>query len=631
MLPIPYTFSEKSGGARHPSVSTQTSVYFAVNPSLAMFKGFASGCLTQGQVWKTQLSALSSYAPIRIWKIDPYSYCPVGEDGSTKCAPGYVDFVDVPGAFTDLRSTTGDVFDFTNCAKTFAVEVTGLEYLNEENIAVTILQASFEEYSAETGVLKSDAKVSHYKIMYLSTFSMVLSESIHRRDFVSSEIAQGQLCANMRRFPNIGSIVTETIAAWVNLLRPVIAIIVHLPGLIEIWRDGKPCSLNTHGHSILQQCGSEILSLDDFFDSVNRANSHFWSSFNLIAQAVRGLRQDRLANVVDGVAYYGAATSSPMGAFAKVITSVKIPMEEIGVVVTRTVFPQMPSAGLILSSNPVKMAQFSYGLVVGCIADIIPLSVRISQNSNDRDAVRSLVSLFMNRLFQARDGYYQSVTQGILQGCSGVSLIIGYDNPWAILLRRQCEAVPLSLIGLYDLVLAVVVNVPVAKCMCVDATQNGNFRKNAMDKCYFSVPTHMKPMVLALIEGAEIDGANLGLMCETLVEYAATSVKVSMNPWFSKQLQAADAISSSFDYLLSVFDVDAGRCTDFENNPFATVLIPEPFDYFASCGATTLCSLKCATDIAAFDDAKEAFQQSSTPRSVSGFILVIVICYCVTN
>ena len=36
-LPIPYAFSDMAG-VQHPSVSTQTSVFLAVNPSLAMFK-----------------------------------------------------------------------------------------------------------------------------------------------------------------------------------------------------------------------------------------------------------------------------------------------------------------------------------------------------------------------------------------------------------------------------------------------------------------------------------------------------------------------------------------------------------------------------------------------------------------
>ena len=64
-LPIPYSFSDM-GGVQHPAVSTPTSVFFAVNPSLAMFKCLARGCASEGYEWCTQLSALSSYAPIKV-------------------------------------------------------------------------------------------------------------------------------------------------------------------------------------------------------------------------------------------------------------------------------------------------------------------------------------------------------------------------------------------------------------------------------------------------------------------------------------------------------------------------------------------------------------------------------------
>jgi hypothetical protein len=77
--------------------------------------------------------------------------------------------------------------------------------------------------------------------------------------------------------------------------------------------------------------------------------------------------------------------------------------------------PTVASSSLMVSSNPVRMAQFSYQLVTGCISDIIPLSIRIQRNNRDTDAVRELVTLFMNRLYQARDAYYQSVTIGVLQ------------------------------------------------------------------------------------------------------------------------------------------------------------------------------------------------------------------------
>ena len=101
-LPIPYAFSDM-GGVQHPAVSTRSSMYFAVNPALAMFKGFAHGCASEGYEWSLQLSALSSYAPIKVWKIDPFGYCPLGNDGTTEqCGFGKVHSVEIPDAFTQI-------------------------------------------------------------------------------------------------------------------------------------------------------------------------------------------------------------------------------------------------------------------------------------------------------------------------------------------------------------------------------------------------------------------------------------------------------------------------------------------------------------------------------------------------
>jgi hypothetical protein len=43
------------------------------------------------------------------------------------------------------------------------------------------------------------------------------------------------------------------------------------------------------------------------------------------------------------------------------------------------------------------------------------------------------------------------------------------------------------------------------------------------------------------------------------------------------------------------------RCMDFASNPYATVLMPEPMDYFAACSATSMCQAKCHADFQAFD------------------------------
>ena len=337
-LPIPYAFSDMAG-VQHPSVSTRSSVFFAVNPSLAMFKGFASGCRTKGMEWRTQLSALSSYAPIRVWKIDPFSYCPHGDFENPECI-GRVEFVDIPGAFTEIQAnTTSHVFDINKCDMKFSVSVVGLEYINDENIAVTVLNASFMEFNPDTGLLLANSKAASYDVWFLSTETMALSKTPWNREILLSSHMEGQLCPAMRRLPNLGSLAAEVTVAGIEIVRKVLDLAIALPGMVQIWQNQRACSFVTHGHSILRRCGTDLLSLNDFFDALNRANAHFWRSFSIVAERIRSLNNYQLANIVDGVAYYGEASISPTQAYSSIITTTRIPTESLGKQVIQNVFP----------------------------------------------------------------------------------------------------------------------------------------------------------------------------------------------------------------------------------------------------------------------------------------------------
>ena len=115
------------------------------------------------------------------------------------------------------------------------------------------------------------------------------------------------------------------------------------------------------------------------------------------------------------------------------------------------------------------MAQFSYNLVTSIVAEIIPLAIRAGKDSRDKEAIREILAVFNNKLYQARDAYYGAVTVGMIQGCNSVGLMLGYSNPWALWIRKQCEIGPLAIQGVYDLVLSLMVDVPFAKCICVDS------------------------------------------------------------------------------------------------------------------------------------------------------------------
>ena len=377
-----------------------------MNPSVAMFKGFASGCLTKGQVWLTQLVALSSYAPISIFKIEPFAYCPHGpttQQGGD-CGFGRVEYAKVPGAFTEVDTDpeTGEpynVFHMSQCWKPFAVAVTNLEYINDENIAVTILRAAFSEYDPGTGMLNRNATNSSYEVWFLSTETMAFSKTPWNREASLSSQSEGMLCPAMRRLPNVGSLTTELIVAGVELVRKIFDIGISLPGLVEIWGKQQSCPFVTHGHSLLRKCGSDLLALDDFFEAVNRANAHFWRSFSLIAERIRDLEEDQLANLVDGVAYYGESTISPLDAYKSIMTTVRVPAKELGTQFIQGVLPMAQSAmanELAISANPMRMAQFSYDLVASVVSEIIPLAIRAGKDSRHVPGV-SRWCLFITR------------------------------------------------------------------------------------------------------------------------------------------------------------------------------------------------------------------------------------------
>lgn len=142
-------------------------------------------------------------------------------------------------------------------------------------------------------------------------------------------------------------------------------------------------------------------------------------------------------------------------------------------------------------------------------------------------------------------------------GCNGLALMLGYTNPWATLLRKQCEATPVAVQGVYDLALALLVDVPFAKCMCVDAASRGsNFQRYAMDNCYFFAPTHLKPTILGLIENAALGGSSESIReaCLAMVQFAKDGLTASMQPWFDAQFSSTQALASSVDYVLSFTD-----------------------------------------------------------------------------
>jgi hypothetical protein len=94
-----------------------------------MFKGFAHGCVSEGYDWSLQLSALSSYAPVKVWNIDQFAYCQLSNDGSTEqYGFGKVHSVEIPDAFTQIVPEGVLILEICMCGCDIALTQTHTHY-----------------------------------------------------------------------------------------------------------------------------------------------------------------------------------------------------------------------------------------------------------------------------------------------------------------------------------------------------------------------------------------------------------------------------------------------------------------------------------------------------------------------
>jgi hypothetical protein len=81
-----------------------------------------------------------------------------------------------------------------------------------------------------------------------------------------------------------------------------------------------------------------------------------------------------------------------------------------------------------------------------------------------------------------------------------------------------------------------------------------------MANCYYFALTHMKPIVLALIENARTGSpSSVCKSCLAMVQFAKDWLTTSMQQWFDAQFKSTQAMASSIDYLLSFVLNEAGR------------------------------------------------------------------------
>ena len=144
LVAVPYSF-DATPWANIPAVATDSYVFWVVNPSMAMYTGFNLWC--QGTTTAPPELAFqveSSYNSVQVWRMDPYEFCPVDANGVRRCPE------DTSATFQSLPGFLSDGSNKAVCDTWFYVAAPTITFVNEYNLALTVLNTTFANVDTTT-------------------------------------------------------------------------------------------------------------------------------------------------------------------------------------------------------------------------------------------------------------------------------------------------------------------------------------------------------------------------------------------------------------------------------------------------------------------------------------------------
>lgn len=570
---IPYAYN-----ANIVAVTTDRYVYWITNPTLEPFYAMSMYCKNKDSTNILQISATSSYGGIRMWRIDPYQYCPI--DPITKKST----CLQQQSSTTRLLSALNfSGFNSDLCTQEFDVAAVSLEYINEYNLAMVVLRTHIGNVDTRT-LREIDKDQATYATIWINPTTMeTKEEGMWMPEAPSVATEDGMLCPSQRRTPNLGSMLTESISALVYLVRMPLFVVTYLPLIIDY-----RCPALSHGHSILQTCGSELFSLDDMFASLFRFNALFWQTFAIIAN---GFGPGAPQTFLNGAAMVGqtqyVVVQSKM--ISSLLTIGSIEPANALTVLQSTVgnMPVAVGAAQKVSASPLATTQLYYTLGSRMIMQFLSRK-------------HTLANIFWNVIADGIADYDTMVLSRMRQTCAGYAIMAGYFTPLGLMLMQWCNAYVDSTKALYTLASVFFVDIPLMTCVCKNSAGH-DFNSNILNNCFYDAPDLQKPLLIAMLDtNAQI--------CPVLVNMTKSHFTEAFDDMFANLEGGTRQLGSVIDSFM--LDKEAGQCNNFADNPYVVSLIPQPVDYWRVCGKTQRCRLSCLTEFKAFEQVQTMFVQT---------------------
>jgi hypothetical protein len=423
----------------------------------------------------------------------------------------------------------------------------------------------------------------------------------------------------------------------------------------------RECPTVHREHSMLLNCGRNLLSLDAAFDAMRACNTHYWNSLAKLGRILSGLPQgDSLQSTLQGVSIVQQARDSKLvrprssaGAldaqqgrlhdfalneYKSILSKVKdLPseaidmMKQVGEKTTKLTQELLASSkkfmedpdgfkmgNQFLTAAPGGFVRRLPGASIGLMAfggSLIDMTqffwrtmTRLLLQLTSMEDSRTLAPLIWQALSDSMDDFTTFLVNPGFRTCSGVGVMLGQTNPWARIVRESCSATVAMQKSSITAADVLFVQVPTLACICRD-TEGKNFKTFATENCLEPAPRHMRVLIASMISGLTKQTD----VCSEMSLTVEDNLRAVLNPALQHAHAATAAVGSFVDYATVFIDPEAGKCDDILYSPYTMAIMPEPVDYFRSCGKTESCRSHCFTPFSEFEAMKQRFlNQGST-------------------
>jgi hypothetical protein len=634
-----------------PAASSRFAVHFAMNPELDVFRAYFEYC--NGGAAMTAFEVISSYGRARVWTVQTMRAVDLEGEGapSESEVASRVSYMRIPDFFEPAgREEACDVI--------VGLRIVSVEYLNAENVLVTVLAGRPSDYDPLLGDLVGPR---HYRYYFLHPqrhdcfeptesgergFTCWREESAGQfpDDRVISDPVGSNLCPEQRPLPAFGTAAVIPVAAAAAALEMVLSSGCALIAAVAAQPKNPAAAVlelltmdldQLTFHSMTDSGGALLFDVDLFLGAMRWMQSFvaglmissvdsFLETTGLAGAGRIGAKTaGGLRTLVVGTARVRQGSPLELPPFAQVESMFRAPVDQVSSQASIAVLTSTDGVGGFSLPGAVRMfgrAQIGMASQAELVLRLgRALAIRLLEASAVLSAappsakplgflntktLSSLGGIMSSTLVDAR-GLIESTFLDVMRSqCHGLGIAVGWEGAMVQALFHSCMVLPDTLEGCLAAFIVFVSDYPAAACVCKQGqgrAESGFDQAAELARVCLAhdnaVAEHawVRDMAFRTAPDARNDA------CEAAMDGANVRLRNAFDKALRRVYMVALNAGQAADSALAMLTGDSVACDAFDVSPYVLSIIPEPIDYFMHCSDTADCRTRCFYEFSAFE------------------------------